>query len=114
MRVSANALVAAMLIATPVIAEDWTPMTGDQIKAELVGPRWDYGGAWQEFMASGRTLYNAGEDSWGYWEVRGDMYCSTWPPAGGWACYSMQRSNSGMIRFIGESGDVTEGSKVSD
>ncbi|MEO1733028.1 MAG: hypothetical protein AAFR45_05280 [Pseudomonadota bacterium] len=65
-------------------------------------------GAWQDFRASGRTLYNAGEDSWGYWGVRGDQYCSMWPPSDLWACYDMARSGD-VIRFIGASGDVTDG-----
>jgi len=84
-----------------------------QIETALTGVRLSYGEAWQEFYASGRTLYNAGTDSWGYWAARGGMYCSQWPPADGWACYRMeQNSTTGALRFIGESGDVTEGVPV--
>lgn len=63
-------------------------------------------------FASGRTNYNAGRDSWDYWEVRNNAYCSQWPPADGWACYKMEHSQQGeqvKIRFIGESGDIIEG-----
>ena len=92
-------------------AEDWTPLTGDDIEAALSGQKLQYDTAWQEFRASGRTLYNAGLDSWGYWAVRGDQYCSQWPPADGWACYDMARRGD-WLRFIGESGAVTDGQVV--
>lgn len=107
-----RALIAALLIASPAFAADWTAMSGAEIAEVLTDSKWDYGGAWQDFRASGRTLYNAGEDSWGYWEVRGDKYCSNWPPAGGWACYAMEMKNRDMIRFVGESGDITEGQRI--
>ncbi|MEM9369842.1 MAG: hypothetical protein AAGA26_01665 [Pseudomonadota bacterium] len=61
----------------------------------------------QVFYASGRTLYNDGHDSWGYWEVRGDQYCSNWPPQQGWACYDMTTRDTGdglEITWIGDSG----------
>lgn len=103
------AILMGVLAAAPALA-DWRKMTGAEISGALAGVRLDYAEAWQEFYASGRTLYNAGADSWGYWQVRGDAYCSQWPPAGGWACYAMEREDeTGKLRFIGDSGDVTEG-----
>ena len=78
------------------------------VRAALAGQRLVYAEAWQEFRTSGRTLYNAGRDTWGYWEARGGQYCSQWPPADGWACYDVARDGA-RVRFIGESGDVTEG-----
>ena len=97
------------LAAMPVAAEEFVPMTGEDIQSTLTGAvlRYD-SGAWQDFRASGRTLYNAGRDDWGYWAVQGDQYCSQWPPSGLWACYDMARSGD-VIRFIGEAGDVSDG-----
>ena len=99
------------LLAGPVLAErSGAVLAGDEISATLTGARLTYaGGAWQEFLPSGRTLYNAGSDSWGYWEVSGDHYCSQWPPADGWACYEVSRGADGEIGFRGESGHVTWG-----
>ena len=105
MRYLAGALV---LVAGMAQGGEWVPMTGPEIAETLTGHVFDYPSAWQDFRASGRTLYNAGRDSWGYWGVRGDQYCSMWPPSDLWACYDMQRSGD-VIRFVGESGDVTDG-----
>lgn len=66
------------------------------------------GGAVQDFRASGRTLYDSGSPSWGYWEVRGDQYCSLWPPSAVWECYTVEDMD-GAIVFVGASGDRTTG-----
>ncbi|WP_299352928.1 hypothetical protein [uncultured Shimia sp.] len=97
-----------MLCATPVLGQNWQTLDNAGIQAVLTGQTVDYENAWQEFLPSGRTLYNAGEDSWGYWEVRGEQYCSQWPPADGWACYDVERDGQ-KVRFIGESGHATFG-----
>ncbi|MBE1282456.1 MAG: hypothetical protein GJ676_04015 [Rhodobacteraceae bacterium] len=90
-------------------AEAWRSLDGAAIQTALEGRKLTYdSGAWQDFRASGRTLYNAGQDSWGNWGVRGDQYCSQWPPNNLWACYEVEGSENG-VRFIGESGDVTRG-----
>jgi hypothetical protein len=97
---------------TAVQAAEWQVLDGASITAALEGRRLEYSsGAWQEFRASGRTLYNAGRDSWGYWAVRGAAYCSSWPPSDLWECYAVEGS-SGGVRFIGASGDATEGRYV--
>ncbi|MEM7318869.1 MAG: hypothetical protein AAF408_07585 [Pseudomonadota bacterium] len=84
-------------------------LTGDQIRTALEGRKLVYdSGAWQDFRASGRTLYNAGADSWGYWAVRGDQYCSQWPPSDLWACYDIHLLPNG-VRFVGAGNDVTDG-----
>lgn len=85
----------------------WTPMNGAQITQALTDRSVQYENAWQQFNASGRTLYNAGRDSWGYWGVRGDQYCSLWPPSDLWACYEMAQRGD-MLRFIGQAGDITD------
>lgn len=102
------ALTAALICASPAFADDnWLPMSGAEIETALTGRTLQYANAWQDFRASGRTLYNAGSDSWGYWGVQDDQYCSLWPPSDIWACYDMARKGD-ELRFIGESGDTTD------
>lgn len=98
-----------LICATPAAAENWVVVPGDKIGATLTGQKLNYDGAWQVFHASGRTLYNAGRDSWGYWQVRSDRYCSQWPPADGWACYGVEINGTDLVRFIGESGAASVG-----
>lgn len=100
-----------VLAAPPAMGEErpaWAAMSGAQITATLTGRRVQYATAWQEFRASGRTLYHSGADSWGYWAVRGDRYCSMWPPSDIWACYHMAQRGT-QLRFIGAAGDTTDG-----
>lgn len=88
--------------------EQWTPLSGDEITDTLTGRIVQYASATQDFRVSGRTLYNAGRDSGGYWAVRGSQYCSLWPPQDLWACYDLQQQGD-RLRFIGAAGDVTDG-----
>lgn len=106
-----GSVILALLVTGMAWAEDWQTLDGPGIEAALADQTLDYddgNGSWQRFYASGRTLYNAGRDSWGYWATRGDQYCSQWPPGDLWACYDVARSGQ-VIRFIGENGDVTDG-----
>lgn len=100
----------ALLIgsATPALTENFEPLTAAQITESLTDRKLQYENAWQDFRASGRTLYNAGRDSWGYWAVRGDQYCSSWPPGDQWNCYNMARSGD-TLRFIAPDGSYTDG-----
>lgn len=102
-----------LVLAMPAAAEDWVPLTGAQIQEALTGKKLQYENAWQDFRASGRTLYNAGRDSWGYWAVRDDQYCSQWPPQAPWDCYDVSQKGD-QIRFIGAFNDVSEGVFVED
>lgn len=97
--------VALALIALPAMAEE-TPLSGPQITKALADKTLTYASATQEFRASGATYYDDGQPSWGYWEVRGDQYCSTWPPQNGWVCYDVlaDPDRPGEVVFIGESG----------
>lgn len=88
--------------------EQWVTLSGEEITDTLTGRIVQYASATQDFRVSGRTLYTAGRDSWGYWEVRGSQYCSLWPPQDLWACYDMQQQGD-TLRFIGTAGDVTDG-----
>ncbi len=97
-----------MVCANTVLADEWIRLLDSDIQPALEGQIVDYDDAWQEFLPSGRTLYNAGRDSWGHWDVRAGQYCSQWPPAGGWACYDVSQKGA-LIRFAGQSGVATIG-----
>ncbi len=103
-------MVVLLLLAGPAHGQDWAPLTGPEIEALLTDATVSYGTARQRFFPSGRTLYNAGRDSWGYWSVRGDQYCSNWPPADRWDCYDMTASGE-AVRFIDANGGITEGTR---
>ncbi|MFK7942978.1 MAG: hypothetical protein AB8B85_08730 [Paracoccaceae bacterium] len=94
-------------------ADDWLPLSGAEIRSALTDRKLVYATAWQEFKSSGRTLYNAGHDSWGYWRVEGDHYCSLWPPSDLWNCYTMTRSGDDL-RFVDKTGHVTEAEYADD
>lgn len=46
----------------------------------------------QSFAKDGETIYMdaSGAKTFGQWLVRGDKYCSLWPPSDRWACYEME------------------------
>ena len=92
-----------------IAAQEFVLLSGRQIEHALTGRAVVYAdGATQDFRDTGRTLYNAGRDSWGYWAVRGDQYCSQWPPTDGWYCYDVSL-NGEVIRFIADDGGFTTG-----
>jgi hypothetical protein len=93
--------------ATSAEEQSWVPLNGPQITEALTDRVLDYGHQWQDFRSSGRTLYFSGRESWGYWEVRGDQYCSMWPPSDLWACYDMARKDE-QLRFIDAAGNTSE------
>ena len=84
------------------------PLSGEEIRDVLTDAVLDYDRGWQDFRASGRTLYHVGGDSWGYWRIEGDQYCSQWPPSEHWDCYDMARGGD-VIRFISARGHTTDG-----
>ena len=85
----------------------WAPMSGAEIREALTDRKLQYASAAQTFYASGRTLYDAGRPSWGYWRIESDQYCSMWPPSDLWACYKMDR-RADTLRFVGAADDITE------
>ncbi|CAD0185226.1 hypothetical protein RUESEDTHA_02112 [Ruegeria sp. THAF57] len=90
-------------------AEEFRALTGDEILEALTGHKLGYGkGIWQTFDASGVTNYFSGGPSAGRWAVRGDQYCSVWPPSELWACYDVRRSGQ-VIRFVDSNGELTDG-----
>ncbi|MEL6583180.1 MAG: hypothetical protein AAFQ36_05055 [Pseudomonadota bacterium] len=100
-------LALAFVLAPCVAAAE--PLPGPAITAALSERALTYeGGARQVFYASGRTLYDAGAPSWGYWRVEGGFYCSQWPPADGWDCYSVSEI-AGGLRFTDTRGNAVDG-----
>ncbi len=106
----ARLIFALCFAASPVFAQIWTPMTGPQIEAALTDQTLDYSDASQTFNAGGKTLYNAGRDSWGLWRVQGNQYCSEWVPGAGWTCYDMAQDLAhDRVKFIAHGGAETIG-----
>ncbi|HCE70814.1 hypothetical protein KQ247_00495 [Ruegeria pomeroyi] len=102
---------ALILAAVPTwaVADGFMPLAGDEIRAALVGRVLVYeGGARQSFDASGGTVYVTDRPSLGQWSLRGDLYCSLWPPSDLWACYTVA-SDGDRVRFVGQGGDITDG-----
>ena len=99
-----------ILVAAPAAADEWRLLRGDEIRDVLTERTVDYPSAWQDFRAKGLTLYNAGADSWGTWDVRNDRYCSQWPPNSAWVCFDVDLNGDGSaVRFRGTGNDITIG-----
>lgn len=84
-----------LAVAQPAGA-DWRTPAEDEIRAFLSGYTVSGnqdGMAWkQEFFPSGATNYYQGDmrdASFGLWTVRGNLYCSKWPPVEHWSCYRL-------------------------
>ena len=87
-------------------------MDGAAISEELTGATLDYGIDTQVFYSHGRTLYSDPRQPWVRWAARGDQYCPVWPPSKTWVCYDMYRSGEDGFRFVGQSGNPTDGTRV--
>ena len=70
------AIAALLASALPAWAAEERPLSGAGIARLLTGAAVIGEGTRQKFYEIGRTLYNDGRDSWGYWRVEGDRYCS--------------------------------------
>ena len=107
---------AAVFVSSPAHAGD-VKLTGAEITAALsdhtLGGTRDDGKPWQQiFQKSGATFYSVnGAQSQGVWEVRGDQYCSQWPPNQSWACYDMMKDGQKIV-FLSASGTRYSGDKV--
>jgi hypothetical protein len=89
--------VVLLLGATPVVpaAGGEVAMKGSDILAALKGAHVEGDGWSQSFDDGGATIYTkGGAQSPGRWDVRGDQYCSLWPPSDVWACYAMTIDSS--------------------
>ncbi|MGO4639499.1 hypothetical protein AB4Z43_13750 [Mesorhizobium sp. 2RAF45] len=70
-------------------------MKGPEILADLKGAQVQGDGWSQDFDDGGATSYARGDSHQiGRWDVRGDQYCSLWPPSDVWACYTMTIDSS--------------------
>ena len=97
-----------ILLCTAAEAEE-RKLTGDEI-ATLLADRTvvgtDKGGKqWKQiFQKGGLTIYSQGDaNSNGFWRVKGDQYCSQWPPNDSWACYDMTGEGD-HATFVSSSG----------
>lgn len=103
-----GALLLVIIFTHPAIAGE-RKLTGAEITAELNGHVFigetDGRKTEQDFMSSGSTMYtDSGNVSQGLWEVRGNQYCSQWPPHEAWACYDVVEDGQ-TITFIGSAGN---------
>jgi hypothetical protein len=97
-----------LLLVAPARADE-KPLNGAAIAALLsdqVMTGENKGRPWQQiFHKTGATFYTTGgAQSQGRWEVRGDQYCSVWPPSPAWACYDMVQDGEIYI-FISRAGE---------
>ena len=103
---------ALILSVSSASGETWQPLKGADIGAALAGVQLAYtDGASQRFYANGHTEYQDGRPSAGQWQVRGDQYCSVWPPSASWVCYDMF-ARADWLRFVGDSGVPSDGRVV--
>jgi hypothetical protein len=98
-----------MLLAmmAPAQAEE-RPLSGDEIRAALNDKTVagvDEDKSWQQtFQKSGATFYSQGSAVQnGSWDVRGDEYCSQWPPSEHWSCYKITGEGD-HLTFISKDG----------
>ena len=96
-----------VLLASPASAEPVT-LSGTEINSALTGKTVEgihEGATWrQEFGTTGATTYTSrGRTDLGSWQVRGDEYCSQWPPSENWDCYMLTRDGD-VITFVPASG----------
>lgn len=100
-------IVAGML--WPGAALAWEPLTGPAITEALSGQTLIYDAlTFQTFHASGQTDHVTERVSSGRWDVRGDQYCSSWPPSETWTCYDMEAEGD-RVRFVAADGSQSEG-----
>lgn len=101
-----------LLIQTlPALAEE-RRLTGEEIRTALSDKTVESTGGdgkpyTQIFQKGGLTIYNAGPQSSsnGFWDVRGNQYCSQWPPNESWSCYDMTGEGD-RLTFIAASGKM--------
>jgi hypothetical protein len=102
------ALVSALLLTClPALAEE-RKLSGAEIRQALSGHTLkgssDNGEWTQDFDPSGRTTYSQGSsNSAGTWQIKGDQYCSAWPPNPNISCYDVT-TDGDTITFISNGG----------
>ncbi|MGI9412117.1 MAG: hypothetical protein ACR2PM_00500 [Hyphomicrobiales bacterium] len=109
------AVVFAVLVMSAALAGE-RPLTGDEIRAALSGNTVEGvqdGADWKQYFdRNGQTTYvSGGRASPGRWAVRGDRYCSQWPPSERWDCYRMTGEGDRMT-FVPAGGGANWPAKV--
>jgi hypothetical protein len=94
-------IVGMVLLCGAANAQSWDVLDAGGIARALTDRTVTYENtAIQHFYASGRTLYTFGEPSWGEWRVDAEHYCSLWPPAREWDCYTVLTDGEGGVNFV--------------
>ncbi len=107
-------LAGLLLVTTTAFAGE--PLKGADIEPLLNGMTAYYlplasPSARQYFNKNGETIYadRAGAVTIGSWLVRGDTYCSVWPPSEHYACYPLEKSKGadgkGIYTFVSDGVD---------
>jgi hypothetical protein len=89
--------ISTALIVVATLSAYADPLKGNDIEP-LLNDTTVYGlplglGNWRQFFSKGgETVYvdAAGQKTFGSWQVRGNKYCSTWPPSDRWVCYEVE------------------------
>jgi hypothetical protein len=98
-----------LLLAAAAAQAEERRLTGPEIQTTLeehVFAGTDANGkAWSQiFRKTGATFYTQDTSvSNGFWEVRGDQYCSQWPPNQAWSCYDVMGDGSAVV-FVSATG----------
>jgi hypothetical protein len=119
MRGTSKLAVLAGCMATISLAQAGeTPLTGAEIRDALSGNTVNGvqdGVSWKQYFDPGgaTTYVSGGRASPGRWSVRGERYCSRWPPSDKWDCYAMTGEGD-VVTFIPEAGGADWPAKVVD
>jgi hypothetical protein len=99
----------AMLLMAGAAQADSAKLDGAAITALLAGHEVTYADdSKQSFASDGGTVYTKDRPSTGQWQVRGDQYCSVWPPSDHWACYDVTQ-DAEVVGFVAGDGSVSFG-----
>jgi hypothetical protein len=103
---------ALLVISAPALADE-RKLSGAEIKQALADHtlkgKGDNGEWTQDFDPSGRTTYSQGNsNSPGTWQIKGDQYCSAWPPNPNLSCYDVTRDGD-TVTFISSGGGRAPG-----
>lgn len=99
---------ATAFLTTPAFAEE-TRLSGPEIQELLPTIVVTGNQTWQNFDLNGDTRYDdARGPSHGWWEVRGNQYCSAWGSnePSYWSCYQVWRDGDTLI-WTNDSGHRT-------
>ncbi len=101
-------LISTILAFTVPAQASETLLTGKQITEALAGHTYRHADITKKveqiFLKSGDTFYvENGAQSQGRWDVRGDKYCSQWPPSETWVCYAVANDGE-ILTFVSKHG----------